>query len=560
MANCSACSQSVNPGAKFCGNCGAPQSGLQTSGVEAKRGGVGLDSVSKLSANLSRPSSPTSTQNTISQDARDAIQRTVFVVPDWFEDEFQGLLNEHKLSPISLICLDSTDDLTETLCDIPASYSPSGVTYIVIVGDWDSLAPARIPSPLAHDGDQFCLTDSPHHFSEDPEDEEWMLEHFSHIHVGRIPVTDREIILNLFRHSEPFARNTDPVSLAVSAECWAEATHEIVRSQGGGSFAKQVAKPVNRTLLPKLPVVLSPGWGEDDLVPVLDTSKTDERTILFNVHGMADQPQWIGESNDGEYVQIFSPARIQDFSKTILVTEACYGGALGYDTISITEDFFHRGGLALLGSSTIAYGSNSANLGAADLMAKHFIEKVNEGAPFGEALKHARQKLQDDDPFIDDYSKKTILSFNLFGLPWMKKTVSKTGLGRFSGAGGSTSSVLANARASLANRASNSESSVLGRARAQYRSRMSDLNQGFLANTSEILEKLRTFRDYAKITASLDQLAGKDAFIQLQELEVAGKKGYRIGFKSSAQQGNKKQGVIVTDADGQITKTLSSKG
>ncbi len=557
MANCPACSHRVNPGAKFCANCGGVLSANTPSGIAAKRGEGLSQQVGKFSSEPSRFASITSSKKSIAPDTIDAVKRTLFIVPDWFESSFQVLLDENKLNPISVIALDSSDDMTETLRDIPASYAAAGIRYIVIIGDWGSLAPARIPSPLAHDGDAFCLSDSPHHFSDDSEDEEWMLDHLAHIQVGRIPVTDIDIIHSLFSHTESSTRNTDPVSLAVSAECWAEATHEIVRSQGGGTFAKQVAKPVNRNLLPKIPVVLSPGWSEDDLVPVLDISKTEEQIILFNVHGMADEPNWIGESIDREYIQIFSPERIQDFSKTILVTEACYGGALGYDTISITEDFFHRGGLAFLGSSTIAYGSNSANLGAADLMAKHFIEKVNEGAPFGEALNHARKALEDDDPFIDDYSKKTILSFNLFGLPWMKKTVAKSTLGRFSGS--SSGSVLANARASLANRTSGTGSGVLGQARERYRSRLSEINQGFLANTPEMLEKLRTFRDYDKITESLNQWVGKDAFIQLESVEAAGQKGYRIGFKSQEKNGSKKQGVIVTDADGRIKKMLSSK-
>jgi len=557
MANCPVCSHSVNPGAKFCANCGGALSANTPSGIATKRMGGLSEQVGNFSSKPSRFSSTASSKKSIPIDTIDAVKRTIFVVPDWFASSFQVLLDENKLNPISVIALDSSDDMTETLRDLPASYAAAGINYIVIIGDWESLAPARIPSPLAHDGDAFCLTDSPHHFSDDSEDEEWMLDHLAHIQVGRIPVPDIDIIHNLFSHAESIARNTDPVSLAVSAECWAEATHEIVRSQGGGTSAKQVAKPINRHLLPKIPVVLSPGWSEEDLVPVLDISKTEEQIILFNVHGMADEPNWIGESIDREYIQIFSPERIQDFSKTILVTEACYGGALGYDTISITEDFFHRGGLAFLGSSTIAYGSNSSNLGAADLMAKHFIEKVNQGETFGEALNHARKTLEDDDPFIDDYSKKTILSFNLFGLPWMKKTVAKSTLGRFSGS--SSGSVLANARASLANRASGTGSGVLGQARQRYRSRMSQINQGFLANTPEMLEKLRTFRDYDKITSSLNQLLGKDGFIQLESVEAAGQKGYRIGFKSHENNGSKKQGVIVTDADGRIKKMLSSK-
>ena len=140
----------------------------------------------------------------------------------------------------------------------------------------------------------------------------------------------------------------------------------------------------------------------------------------------------------------------------------------------------------------------------------------------------------------------------------MKKTVAKSTLGRFSGS--SSGSVLANARASLANRTSGTGSGVLRQARERYRSSLSEINQGFLANTPEMLEKLRTFRDYDKITESLNQWVGKDAFIQLESVEAAGQKGYRISFKSSVKKGNTKQGVIVTDSDGRIKKTLSSKG
>jgi hypothetical protein len=129
-----------------------------------------------------------------------------------------------------------------------------------------------------------------------------------------------------------------------------------------------------------------------------------------------------GESEDGDYVEIFQPGTVSDFNSALLLTEACYGGAMFYDSPSIVEHFFANGGNSFVGSSTIAYGARATPITAADLIAKHYIASLYAGLSQGESLKLAKLEALTEDPLSMEYGLKTVLSFNLFGAPWQTLT------------------------------------------------------------------------------------------------------------------------------------------
>jgi hypothetical protein len=354
----------------------------------------------------------------LSGSSEKAIPQSVFVVPPNMAAGLRSLLDAHAVTPLDICVVSNPQEMSSRLRGLHAAYSGGGPNYICLIGNWSELPPARIPSPLDDDDEQFCLSDAV--YGSASLDEPRIGDFAEGCTVGRIPTADIDVVNRLLCYERSSAVAPKAVHLAVSAECWADATLEIVKSQGGrGLLSRHVKAPVGHNFVAEQSILLAPQWGASDLVSMLNKWKRDEQTLLFNVHGSADNPDWVGESVDGEYVRILSPGQVQDFSGTILATEACYGGALSYDSPSVVEDFFSRGGLAFLGSSTIAYGSSSEQLSGADLMVRYFIEAIQAGESFGRAHLFARAKTLDGDPWEDDIARKTCLSFNLFGLPWM---------------------------------------------------------------------------------------------------------------------------------------------
>lgn len=198
----------------------------------------------------------------------EAIPKTAFVVPASFAREFRSLLQAERLSPQALCVVEQPEDLESALSTMRAQHAAKPPDYLCLLGTWDDIPARRVPSPLEGDDDEFCPCDlawglaDPQQMDNDPT--------IVGIPVGRIPVLDADVIRNLFCYQAPSTRAEHGVNLAVSAECWADATHEIVRSQGGyGVLSERFAVPVERNLLSGQPVLLSPHWGEADLVSVL---------------------------------------------------------------------------------------------------------------------------------------------------------------------------------------------------------------------------------------------------------------------------------------------------
>lgn len=537
--------------ARFCSECGLARASPSAKASPSVYASPEAPSVGERSIRYAPRAAP----KRVSAPTAEAIPRTAFVVPAAFAHEFRSLLRAEHLSPQAICVVDQPGDLESALYALHAQYAAHPPNYLCLLGTWDDIPARRIPSPLRGDDDEFCPCDlawglaDPAQMDDDPT--------LDGIPVGRIPVLDADVIHRLFCYELPSTRAEHAVNLAVSAECWADATHEIVRSQGGyGALSRRVAVPVQRSLLPGQPVLLSPHWREVDLVPVVGGNPHRETTLLFNVHGSGDDPSWVGESEDGEYVRIFSPDQVQDFSGTILVTEACYGGAMGYDSPSMVESFFRRGGLAFLGASVIAYGSDSESLAGADLMAQFFLRAVHSGDSFGQAHAIARRQIVDSDPWANDVSMKTLVSFNLYGLPWMKKAGTAPAAHYTRESASSVLSSIRNAR-SMASRPGSS--GVLDRARTRYRERLPEFEQTFLSDAAEILNKLQGFRDFETISRSLNKFADPEMQLRLERVSHGGESGYRLRLKAVDRQKKSRYKIIITDAEGRIRKSISSK-
>jgi len=247
---------------------------------------------------------------------------------------------------------------------------------------------------------------------------------------------------------------------------------------------------------------------------------------------------------------VFRPGTIQEYANATLVTEACYGGAMGYDDTSIVEHFFAHGGLCFVGSSAVAYGCPGPELAAADIFALNFIAALGQGMTSGEAFTHAKLAVLDDDPMADLVAQKTVLSFNLFGAPWQAIRLRTNGEPLQSG----TLNELVRTRLDALSERTGS----LDRIRQRYRQRLPVTLRSFLQTSDQMILKLRSFRDYAKINSVLQSWRGDISSARLDQLSVNGDDAWRLFCPVGPE--HKGLMIFLIGSEGQLQKTLMSKG
>jgi hypothetical protein len=88
---------------------------------------------------------------------------------------------------------------------------------------------------------------------------------------------------------------------------------------------------------------------------------------------------------------------------------------------SLALKFLAAGARAVVGSTTMAYGSIEHPLLAADLLGAAFWQALRDGAPAGEALRRAKiflvREMQARQGYLDGEDQKTLISFILYGDP-----------------------------------------------------------------------------------------------------------------------------------------------
>ena len=245
--------------------------------------------------------------------------------------------------------------------------------------------------------------------------------------------------------------------------------------------------------------------------------------------------------------------------------EACYGGALGYEELSVVEKFFEKGGTSFVGSSTIAYGAPDSPLSAADLIAKHYVKGLYDGLAQGEALTRAKAEVLTDDPMDFEVALKTVLSFNLFGLP-SQRLIKQESASLISTESTSTStntrfsqgSVLNRVRAGLPS-STQASGGLLSSIRDRYRSRLPQRNQQFMIERDQIAKILREFKDFSKVEKILTEMGSSLEDCTLDFVSAGESEGYRL-FGFSKKRKAKNTLILFLNKSGQIKKTITSKG
>ncbi len=189
---------------------------------------------------------------------------------------------------------------------------------------------------------------------------------------------------------------------------------------------------VYKLLSPKTAIRNSPPI---DSTNFMNGQKSNPKYAYFNLHGLQDTAEWYGQkdfripSQGPEYPIALVPELFNEKtpSPEFVLSEACYGGNIIGKTShnALCMSFLEHGTRAFIGSTTIAYGSVSKPLIAADLLAQDYWRFLLSGDSAGYALMRAKinlaKSMTQNQGYLDGEDQKTILSFVLYGDPLASK-------------------------------------------------------------------------------------------------------------------------------------------
>jgi len=498
----------------------------------------------------------------VSAAARIAIGSTLFVVPSHFAGELSRMLDQHVASPLALVAdADPAKLQIKARQAFKRHHAAGALKYVCLLGKWSEVAPFRVADPMeGRDSEPFCLTDSLYGCTADY-DENDIFTAIPSVPVGRIPVLDAAVVAAALLEAPRLLDPAQAFSFGVTAECWSIPTRAIVRLFTDTAAKANLVEEPQALVAPG--VLSSPGWSEDDLRQAVSRSQIEPGAVLlFNVHGSPDHTGWVGEGDDG-FVPIMDPHTIQQFNSAVLISEACYGGALDYEEPSIVERFFSNGGKAFVGCSVVAWGADNhywrgdESLSGADLIALHFLKALRQGKPLGEALTLAKIEALQDDPLCDPIARKTALSFNLFGAPW--HSLKTAGAASVLPARENRGSMLDRVRS---RRSGDGEdpSDSLADLRQRYQSRLPENSRRFMIERNDALLRISGFQDIQKIETLLAHWAVNLEDCELESLDMGEDFGFVLFGKSNKNSGPTQLFQLVMDRAGALKKTMTTKG
>jgi hypothetical protein len=340
--------------------------------------------------------------------------------------------NEASVKPLGLQPVDAANawQVKQLLTSLDANLQKRGETIgaVLIIGGHEIIPFHLLPNP-ATDDDADVPSDNPY----STRDENYLVPEWP---VGRIPTPKQagipflqavlsRLVTNPSSHRKDFWGGFSswlqlffrPLSLryvtasGLSAEVWKNASIEVFRDIGPAN-ALVTSPPVTSATVPT-PSLSLPTYA------------------YFNVHGMANAPEWLGQSasrangDAPEFPIALTPALIGKNGKTprVVYSEACYGSHVqGKEpATAISLKFLESGAGAIVGSTRIGYGAANAPLIAADLLGRYFLTNCQKGMASGDAMRQAKISFAEDmrkrQGYLDPEDQKTLISFVLYGDP-----------------------------------------------------------------------------------------------------------------------------------------------
>jgi hypothetical protein len=492
--------------------------------------------------------------------------RTLFVTTHGFAGTLSKLLSEVGGFASNVISTpgNSRDDLAK-LCKKYLDQFDS----LCLVGGFGDISPFQVTNPSAGSGDpdEWCFTDALFACQEFDEDD--VESAIPKVGVSRIPTLNNDTVQKLLSTIELDGNVRDQFCFGVTAELWEPATARIFKEAGLNADA----------------LFSAPDWDEVPISKKInETEFTNKaRVYLFNVHGGSDSTEWVGDGHENRFEpRVLSPNALQrSMSNSLLISEACYGGAMEYDEPSIVEQFFESDGKAFVGCSVVAYGNPGVEdmpLFSADVIALSLLRKLSEGLSLSESLREAKKETLEEaigacesDPGLDietfgSYASKAILSFNAFGCPWLrfsKASIGALGSGIATAPTSATTDRVNDLRSRLNSRIqarSQRVSQRLTPLRESYRARLPLKSQLFLMSSDESLAALRSFRDFQRIEKYLIKNKLNKEVCMVYKSNKMNVGGYLISVSNDSCHKDMIETIkFITNADGEVKFILSSK-
>jgi hypothetical protein len=494
-----------------------------------------------------------------------AIAKSIFICPPQTVKPLVALLHRYGATPLAVTTGNCPDEIqANAVNEITHHARNDALEHICILGAWDDVPPFYLPNPASCGGDpdEYCLSDAPYgipggltNIAEDD-----ILSSIPSFSVGRLPASDISLFERVLNSKPSTQSVSDALDLVVTAECWNEATDAIVERITKGARAIPHSNSPASSARREGHLMNSPDWDLHALrQSIANQPFKPEALIFFNVHGSDESTYWFGEGRFSGGAEVFHPSASRSFPNVVLMTEACYGGSLGYEEPSMVEHFFSSGGRAFVGCSVVAYGTPDASLSGADILAFKFINGLEDGKSFAEALNFAKLELSVSNPESPEISFKTVRSFNLYGLPWQhfsaQASSSSPALGR--------RPLTTEIRESLRNRLDGVRGRVserLSDRREDYRARVPDPLKRFIIEKQNFLLQLSQFRDYAKIQTIIADLGVEISDCRLEKVNSKDFQGYRLHGQRKMSFGTMQHFQVVTSTEGAVSKFIVSKG
>jgi hypothetical protein len=252
------------------------------------------------------------------------------------------------------------------------------------------------------------------------------VQHTARARAGRRdPWYQRWLYLLSFRPWLPLPkkllRKSGRVNIGYTAEIWKKAAAAVFQPIG---------QPDTMYISPPCGVNGQEPTAKNNVIPSLEGDLG-----YFNLHGMADAAEWYGQRDPLSQVQgpdypvalrpqdIHANGRGPSGMPQVVFSEACYGLHIPGKSIdqAISLKFLQAGSQAVVGSTTMAYGTVGEPLVAADLLGQTFWRFVHQGLPVGEALRQAKiylaGSMHQRQGYLDGEDQKTLISFVLYGDP-----------------------------------------------------------------------------------------------------------------------------------------------
>lgn len=332
-------------------------------------------------------------------------------------------------------------DLDEALADQGAR-----IGALLILGGPEIVPFHHLPNPM-NDPDEDVPSDNPYA----TRDNNYFIPEWP---VGRLPGgtgSDARVLLDaLRRYQAEHRRAKSKLSFKKRLAAWVAGLLDWLNPQIRKNFG-YTAEIWRKAAASVFGPIGKPGWmhasppaglnsddqkpGEDGRQGLHGIPELAGRLGYFNLHGKVDATEWFGHrdslraSNHPDFPVALRPEDIRPGKRPALFprlvfSEACYGMHIHGRSLdeAIALKFLAAGSLAVVGSTSMAYGSISARpMVAADLLGHTFWRFLKDGMPAGEALRQAKIHLAREmdcrQGYLDSEDQKTLISFVLYGDP-----------------------------------------------------------------------------------------------------------------------------------------------